>query len=109
VRSPQHESRRRPRVPIKRTPEELALAHADALRWRASLRDKPAGGDIDAAASAPMQPVEEAPGSRTADAAERARFAAAIARAEFGRFYFKDDSGKAPSRRRPGRNGKIPP
>ena len=109
MRSPQHESRRRRRVPIKRTPEELALAHADALRWRASLRDEPTGGDIDAEASAPIQPGEETPGSRASDAAERARFAAAIARAEFGRFYFKDDSGKAPGRRRAGRNGKTPP
>ena len=37
------------------------------------------------------------------DAEQRARFAAAIARAEFGRFYFKEHIGKPAKERKQGR------
>jgi hypothetical protein len=79
----------------RRTPEELAQDHEGALRWRARLR---AG----AVSSAPEIAAPTAPKTRS----ERSRFAAAIARAEFGRFYFKE---MRPGRSKPARerNGKA--
>jgi hypothetical protein len=63
-----------------------------------------------AAAAQPPEPV--AATDRAAQEADRrARFAAAIARAEFGRFYRRDDDGRAgpPKRRGPaGHGGKTP-
>ena len=70
-----------------RTPEQLALAFEQALLWRALWR---------ARALLPDDEPEEEAGLATAansqaeNAARRARFATAIARAEFGRFYRKD-------------------
>ncbi len=85
----------------RRTPEELAREHEDALRWRARLRAEEAGEVIPAEISAPPA---------AADARERSgrsRFAAAITRAEFGRFYFKEmPPGRRPTPRR-GRNGQA--
>jgi hypothetical protein len=63
----------------RRTPEELAQDHEDALRWRAKLR-----AEAGLTAETPA-PAIATPKTRS----ERSRFAAAIARAEFGRFYFK--------------------
>jgi hypothetical protein len=82
----------------RRTPEELAQDHEDALRWRAKLRAE--AGGLTAETSAPS---EATPKARS----ERSRFAAAIARAEFGRFYFKPmRPGRSPKPAR-GRNGKA--
>jgi hypothetical protein len=64
----------------RRTPEELAQDHEDALRWRRTLR---------AGAGSPIEQTP-APAIATSKRSERSRFAAAIARAEFGRFYFKE-------------------
>jgi len=77
----------------RRTSEELAREHEQALLWRATLRAEPAGlaAEISAAPSKARS--------------ERSRFAAAIARAEFGRFYFKEMR-PGPSRKPPRRNGK---
>jgi len=98
VKSQSHHGSRRRGAAVERTPEDLARAHADALWWRARLR---AGATSEVGA-----PPAAAPATAPADrrTAERARFAAAIARAEFGRFY---DNGERPVRKRkPARNGK---
>jgi hypothetical protein len=80
----------------RRTPEELAQDHEDALRWRARLR---------AAAAGSGAKIAEPPAVTSKTRSERSRFAAAIARAEFGRFYFKP---KRPGRSlKPARNGKA--
>ncbi len=101
MKAPKDLRSRRRRAPIKRTPQELAWARQDALRWRASLRAE-RNGEVEMA-----EPVDQAPNLPEFDAEQRARFAAAIARAEFGRFYFKGDSGKAPTARKPRRNGRV--
>jgi hypothetical protein len=80
----------------RRTPEELAREHEEALRWRATLRAEPAVIAAEAFATLP----------KAQEKSERARFAAAIARAEFGRFYFKAMR-PGPSRKPPRRNGKA--
>ena len=80
----------------RRTPEELAQDHEDALRWRAKLR---------AEAGSPETSAPTITTSKTKS--ERSRFAAAIARAEFGRFYFKEmRPGRSPKPAR-GRNDKA--
>ena len=79
----------------RRTPEELAQDREDALRWRAKLR-------VEAGSPETSDPTITTPKIRS----ERSRFAAAIARAEFGRFYFKEmRPGRSPKPAR-GRNGK---
>jgi hypothetical protein len=79
----------------RRTPEELAQDREDALRWRAKLR-----------AEAGSPATSEATKTTSKTRPERSRFAAAIARAEFGRFYFKEmRSGRSPKPARR-RNGK---
>ena len=84
------------RRPVRRrTPQELANDHDDALRWRARLRAEAAGEATPAEISAPRE------------RSERSRFAAAITRAEFGRFYFKEmPPGRTPTTKR-GRNGQA--
>jgi hypothetical protein len=84
----------------RRTPEELGQDHEDALRWRAKLR---------AGAAGPISEIAKPPAavSPARSGSERSRFAAAIARAEFGRFYFKPmRPGRSPKPAR-GRNGKA--
>ena len=63
----------------RRTPEELAQDHEDALRWRSKLRAE--------AGSAPH--IAAPPPTISKAKSQLSRFAVAIARAEFGRFYFK--------------------
>jgi hypothetical protein len=77
----------------RRTPEELAQDHEDALRWRTKLR---------AGAGSP----ETSP-TIAKTRSERSRFAAAIARAEFGRFYFKEMRPGRSAKPARGRNGKT--
>jgi hypothetical protein len=82
----------------RRTPEELAQDHEHALRWRAKLR-----AEVGSLTPEIAEPPAVAPKPRS----ERSRFAAAIARAEFGRFYFKEmRPGRSPKPTR-GRNGKA--
>lgn len=109
MKAPTHVGRRR-RAPIKLTPQELAWAREDALRWRAALRAERAGEVAEPpGATAPDLPVAW-------EEEQRARFATAIARAEFGRFYHKDGhakgrkkrKAKGKSARHPARNGKGP-
>jgi hypothetical protein len=77
-----------------RTPEELAQDHEDALRWRTKLR---------AEAGSPETSTPTVAKTRS----ERSRFAAAIARAEFGRFYFKEMRPGRSAKPARGRNGKA--
>jgi hypothetical protein len=82
---------RRRRTPIEwLTPEQLAWAHENALRWRAEFRS----GTALEPASAP--PAAARPASAKDEARRRARFAAAVARAEFGRFYRLGQDAKMP-------------
>ena len=84
----------------RRTPEELAQDHEDALRWRAKLRAEAGSLTAETSALSATAPKERR-------GSERSRFAAAIARAEFGRFYFKPmRPGRSPKPAR-GRNGKA--
>jgi hypothetical protein len=86
------ESRRPSR---RRTPEELAQDREDALRWRAKLRAQVGSPET-------SEPTITTPKTRS----ERSRFATAIARAEFGRFYFKEvrpSRSPKPARRRNGK------
>ena len=79
------------------TPEELARNHEEALRSRTRLRAEANGLAVETSAP-PAAP------SKTRQKSERSRFATAIARAEFGRFYFKEMR-PGPSRTPPrGRN-----
>jgi hypothetical protein len=88
----------------RRTPEELAREHEEALRARARLRAEANGDGPDAEmAEIPAPPAA----AQVRQKSERSRFAAAIARAEFGRFYFKETR-LGPSRKPPrGHNGKA--
>ena len=74
-----HTNGRRRRARIARTPEQIAAARAEALLWQAILR---AEAMAKAFGKPPLRPARE-----VAETAQRARFAAAIAQAEFGRFY----------------------
>jgi hypothetical protein len=77
----------------RRTPEELAQDREDALRWRAKLRAEAGSPTAETSVASKATPTIATPKARS----ERSRFAAAIARAEFGRFYFKETrSGRAP-------------
>jgi len=74
---------RKPRLnPIELlTPEQLAWAHENALRWRAEFRS---GAALETPSASP---AAGRPAPALDEARRRARFAAAVARAEFGRFY----------------------
>ena len=90
-----HDNRRPGR---RRALEELVREHEEALRWRTKLR-------AEANALAAEISAQPAAVSKARLRSERSRFAAAIARAEFGRFYFKEMR-PGPSRKPPrGRNG----
>jgi hypothetical protein len=82
----------------RRTPEELAQGHEDALRWRAKLRAEACSPTPDTSAVTIAPPKARS---------ERSRFAAAIARAEFGRFYFKEMRPGRSAKLARGRNGKA--
>jgi hypothetical protein len=83
------DGRRRHRTPIERlTPEQLARAHENAQRWRAELRSEAALEAVPTLPSpAPPDPAPKRPAPAKDEARRRADFAAAVARAEFGRFY----------------------
>jgi len=89
----------------RRTPEELAREHEEALRARARLRAEANGDSPDVEIAERSAPPGAA--SKVREKSQRSRFAAAIARAEFGRFYFKEMR-PGLSRKPPrGRNGKA--
>jgi hypothetical protein len=102
VKAPKDSRARRRRAPIKLTPQELAWARQDAMRWRASLRAERNGAPAGVVAPRPVRTVDETE-PPDQDAEQRARFAAAIARAELGRFYFKEHIGKPAKARKQGR------
>ena len=90
---------RRPERPLK--PEERAGLHRVALEYRAVLRAETArNGET-------LITVQAAEPKADGEADRRAHFAAAIARAELGRFYWKaEHSGrKAPQNKKPRSNG----
>jgi hypothetical protein len=67
-----------------RSPEQLAVAFEDALRWRAEWRAREIGENQKKnGEKVPAPSVAPPPDERK----RRANFATAIARAEFGRFY----------------------
>jgi hypothetical protein len=74
------------------TPQQQAAAFERALEWRREWRTEIAAR-VNGHANARHQPAEAVePKPRPAtDKREAAKFAAAIARAEFGRFYFDDE------------------
>ena len=86
------------RPSVRRTPEELAQDYEDALQCRARLRAEAAGSGAE---------IAEPPVATSKTRSERSRFAAAIARAEFGRFYFKVMRPSRSPKPARGRNGKA--
>jgi hypothetical protein len=101
LRAPDNRPAQRRRPPaFERTPEQAAAAHADALYsqavWRAECAKR-----AEANASPPPPPAARRP--RPEAEAQRASFAAHVARAELGRFYWQDGAGKKPvkPRKRP--------
>ena len=95
---------RDPPRPLK--PEERAGLHRVALEYRAALRAEAAENGKQAVAA----PVPRGETEMDGEADRRARFAAAVARAEFGRFYWKGEARRQKSRRnkRPRSNGARP-
>jgi hypothetical protein len=67
------------------SPEELAAAHERALRWREEWRDDVAGREGGMNGYPALPPALRPP---VQDGKPSAQFATAIARAEFGRFYW---------------------
>lgn len=96
-----HNRPRRGHVPTHATAEELAARHDLALTWRAAWQAEQA-----AATYEPAKEVAPAPPARRGvdEAGRRGQFAQALARAEFGRFYFK-----APSRHSSAKAPRQPP
>ena len=76
---PRYERRRREQTWL--TPEQLAQDFEIALRWRAEWRAERCKQTVSGPILPPAQPADEL--------ARRAGLAAAITRAEFGRFYCK--------------------
>ena len=90
----------------RRSPEQLAVAFEDALRWRAEWRaqqieknqeknDKEKNGK-----EVPTPCIAPPPDERK----RRADFAKAIARAEFGRFYRNGRTEAKPPKKKPPKN-----
>jgi len=82
----EHRGNGRKKRPLRLTPEQLALAHAEALKWRERLRAEktaPVPGPNGQIRPRPQRPRDEAK--------EQAQFAANVARAEFGRFYWSEE------------------
>jgi hypothetical protein len=107
VKSNNHAGTRRRRVrPAERTPEQIAFARADAILARAVLRAEALvqaeSGGVVAAPQRDLRPEQADPSAR-----QRALFAAAIARAEFGRFYWSKKASRPPKPgKRPSHNSK---
>ena len=85
----QHNRRLGKRPPARRlTPEQIAALREEALKWRDAWRHELAGER----AELNGRPVLDDTPTRTARSENQAhRFAAAVTRAEFGRFYWSDD------------------
>lgn len=96
-----HENRgiRRKKKPLPRpTPEQFAAAHEEALKCRAWLRS-----EKKTATSGPNGQTPPPPRRPRNEAKERAQFAANIARAEFGRFYWDEERTKEAGKKKPPR------
>jgi hypothetical protein len=91
---PSHEHRR-PRRPPERplTPEQAANIRALARQWRDAWRAEVAAGDRKTNGHAVALPTPR-PAKKAGDHA--ARFAAAVARDAFGRFYWSEQQQGAP-------------
>jgi hypothetical protein len=109
VRFHEHRGIGRKKKPLLRpTPEQLAAAHEEALKWRERLRSEKTtatNGPNGQTAPRLRRPRDEAK--------ERAQFAADIARAEFGRFYWDEERSEKICKKKPPqsyrrRNDKLP-
>jgi hypothetical protein len=102
VRSPDHRPAHRRHYPARQpTPEQAAAAYAEAFKSRAQWRAECAAG---IKVSEPQQvPARITPRPPADEATRRAQYAAQVARAEFGRFYWQDPlAGKKKPPKRPG-------
>jgi len=86
-------SGRRPRNEDWLTPVQRAAIFDEALRWRQEWRDEMGVRD---AANGPAEPQRI---KQQTNGLDRARFAAGIARAEFGRFYWDERKSAATAHR----------
>jgi hypothetical protein len=91
--------RRKKKPPLRPTPEQLAAAHEEALKYRAWLRS-----EKKSATSGPNGQTPSPPRRPRDEAKERAQFAANIARAEFGRFYWDEERAKKAGKKKPPRS-----
>ncbi len=82
----EHRGPGRKKKPLRLTPGQLALAHAEALKWRERLRSEKVAPTPGLNGQIPQR----LKGPRD-EAKERAQFAANVARAEFGRFYWSEE------------------
>ncbi|MFI5015757.1 MAG: hypothetical protein ACHQAY_25760 [Hyphomicrobiales bacterium] len=69
------------------TPEQLTAAYVQALEWREEWRAEIAAAEVQADEGPELSPVPP-PKPADDDAKRLARFANAVTRAEFGRFYW---------------------
>jgi hypothetical protein len=100
VRFHEHRGDRRKKKPLPRpTPAQLAAAHAEALKCREWVRSEKT-----TAANAPNGQSPLRPKRPRDEAKERAQFAANIARAEFGRFYWDEERAKEAGKKKPPRS-----
>ena len=76
----------RPRAGAWLTPQEHAAALKLAIEWRQEWRDQVAGRDESNGRSS--KEVAKRPAAQRSKSNDRAAFAAGIARAELGRFYW---------------------
>jgi len=78
-------SRRRAAVAHRQTPEQLTVARENALKWRDEWR-----AEVKACATKGNGTLQRTMRPIMKEDRQAARFATAIARAEFGRFYWSD-------------------
>jgi hypothetical protein len=92
--------RKRP-TPFRLTPQQTAAAHEEAIEWRDAWRAEQAarrsnGAPIEPVASPVLHKDDKQADNEAEKRAEKlakeqaARFAAALARVEFGRFFWND-------------------
>jgi hypothetical protein len=93
----------------QRSPEEIAAALSRALSWRQQWRDEMAAGRAGSETKAPEPARQPDRPASQQDAGRLAKFAEAIARAEFGRAYWdkrRDVATQGRDKRLAGRPGK---
>jgi hypothetical protein len=97
VRFHEHRGIRRKKKPLPRlTPDQLAAAHKEALKCREWVR-----AEKRATTNAPNGRIAPRSIRSRHEAKERAQFAANIARAEFGRFYWEQERAKGAGKKKP--------